>query len=379
MGELTVIIPMYNAEAYIEECIRSIIKQGDPVADIIIINDGSTDNGEAICKKLTACDSRISIISRENKGLSEARHTGIINCKTKYVTFVDADDFILEHAYDTAIEPMSDDVDMIVHEIARYYGPDKIRYDRHIIQEGRYDRRRIEKEVYPKLIWDFDRNCGGVDCSLCVRIIKTSLLKDMYTNLKSSYYYGEDAAIVYPLYKRIKNMMVINKCYYMHRQRIGSVASYIESDNFFDSVSELHHLLSEEFKDEGMLLKKQIDYFCLFSFEQRKRVYGDFDWHPDYLFPFDKIPSGRNLVLYGAGNVGKAYYRQLKKLNYCSKLLWVDKNYLELNMPDVKDPEEIADFDYDFIVIGIENTSICNSIKKRLVEEMHVDELKVLF
>ena len=99
MRLLSVVIPLYNQEKYIQQCIDSITNQSYSDIDIIVIDDGSTDKSNAICQELIKNDDRIRLIKKENGGVISAIEEGIRNCNTKYVTFVDADDFILKDAY----------------------------------------------------------------------------------------------------------------------------------------------------------------------------------------------------------------------------------------------------------------------------------------
>ena len=95
MSELvSVIIPMYNVEDYIENCLNSIISQTYRNIEIILVNDGSSDNTLYICERYAKDDDRIKIFSQRNKGVSSARNLALNNIKGKYFLFVDSDDFI---------------------------------------------------------------------------------------------------------------------------------------------------------------------------------------------------------------------------------------------------------------------------------------------
>ena len=94
MSKLSVIVPLYNQEKYIEQCIKSIQNQKIEGLNIIVVDDGATDNSGRICDALAEKDSRISVIHQENKGLAGARYAGIKFSNSEYVTFVDADDFV---------------------------------------------------------------------------------------------------------------------------------------------------------------------------------------------------------------------------------------------------------------------------------------------
>ena len=96
---ISIIIPAYNAEKYIEKCLQSIIYQEYKDFEVIIVNDGSTDNTKEICKKYADLDSRIRLISTENKGAGSARNTGLTEAQGRYISFIDADDFVSENYY----------------------------------------------------------------------------------------------------------------------------------------------------------------------------------------------------------------------------------------------------------------------------------------
>lgn len=99
MIEVSIIVPIYNKEKHLKRCIDSILNQTLKNIEIILVNDGSTDNSLEICKNYARTDSRIKIINKENEGVSKARNDGILASSGSYVGFVDADDYIDENMY----------------------------------------------------------------------------------------------------------------------------------------------------------------------------------------------------------------------------------------------------------------------------------------
>lgn len=379
--KLTVIVPLYNQEKYIEQCVKSIMYQTYKDIDILIIDDGSTDESYNICNRLAGNDNRIRIVKQENKGLSGARRTGIDYAETDYVTFVDADDFILQDAYIFAENSMQKNIDMIFFEISRYSDQNNINRERHILDDGYYDRQRIEQQVYPRLIWNFSRNTPGIECSLCVRIVKRELLKQIYELLDNDgLYYGEDIAVTYPLYTKIVDMQVIGQSFYMHRQRNGTVASYLKKDSFLDDAYRLYKYLLKYFNmyvGKAELIK-QIEYFYMYSVNLRKMKYQDYHFERQFLFPFDKIEKGKSIILYGAGMVGKSYYTQMTQLNYCKDILWVDKNAAMIEDDRVQEITCIHNTVYDVILIAIENKKICRQVADELAG-LGIERNKIVF
>ena len=101
--KVSIIVPIYNTEKYLEKCIESIRKQTYSYLEIILVNDGSTDGSLDICTKYQKLDSRISVISQRNKGLVCSRKIGLLHAKGELVSFVDSDDWIEPDMYEQMV------------------------------------------------------------------------------------------------------------------------------------------------------------------------------------------------------------------------------------------------------------------------------------
>lgn len=95
---VSVIIPVYNVEAYLERCVRSVLDQSYSHLEILLIDDGSTDNSSSLCDSLALTDSRIIVFHKENGGLSSARNMGLEAANGDYLVYVDSDDLILDRS-----------------------------------------------------------------------------------------------------------------------------------------------------------------------------------------------------------------------------------------------------------------------------------------
>ena len=98
--KVSVIVPVYNVEKYIRRCLDSIISQTYKNLEIIIVDDGSTDNSGKICDKYALEDTRIQVIHKENEGIVSARKVGILRATGEYTTIVDSDDWVESRAYE---------------------------------------------------------------------------------------------------------------------------------------------------------------------------------------------------------------------------------------------------------------------------------------
>ena len=106
MPELSVIVPVYNAETYLRKCISSILQQTYGNLEVILVNDGSTDSSGKIAQEIAAEDERVKVINQHNQGVSSARNTGLRMAAGKYVGFVDADDWVEPSMYEILINEM---------------------------------------------------------------------------------------------------------------------------------------------------------------------------------------------------------------------------------------------------------------------------------
>lgn len=103
-SKVSIVVPVYNVEEYLDRCLNSLINQSHKNIEIVVVNDGSTDNGKEVCLQYSREDIRINYIEQENQGLSGARNTGIINATGEYLMFVDSDDYIELDAVETLLE-----------------------------------------------------------------------------------------------------------------------------------------------------------------------------------------------------------------------------------------------------------------------------------
>ena len=104
--KISIIVPVYNVEAYLERCVESILKQTYTNLEILLVNDGSTDKSGELCDKLALRDHRIRVIHKENGGLSDARNRGIDEASSNLIGFIDSDDYIDEDMYETLYRQM---------------------------------------------------------------------------------------------------------------------------------------------------------------------------------------------------------------------------------------------------------------------------------
>ena len=205
---ISVVINAYNAEKYINKCIDNVVNQTYKNLEILIVNDGSTDNTLEICKSYK--DDRIRIINQENMGLSMARNVGIDNAKGDYLYFVDADDFIdndtIEYLYNLCIEYNTDMSTCVPIDIYNYdYKKNKIK-EKVLIISG--------KDILNKILLSNDR----AGC-LWNKLIK----KELLVNLRFEDRIINDVAFVYKFVLKLDRIAYSNQNKYYYYRRNDSI------------------------------------------------------------------------------------------------------------------------------------------------------------
>ena len=244
---ITIIVPAYNVEKYIDRCINSIINQSYQNLQVIIVNDGSTDNTWEKCQRYE--DKRIEIYKKENGGLSDARNYGLKFAKGEYVAFVDSDDWI-----DTSMIS-------ILYEVIRKYSV-KIAvcepyyaYDDHI-----YSRQMDGKS------FELDK---GQALKMLVedRKFRTNAWNKLYSiDLweRIRFPYGrkyEDVATIYRIYDAVEKVGFINKPLYYYYQRNDSIVHSFNINSYMDyikGVKERREYLIEKYPEMNDLLDTSI-------------------------------------------------------------------------------------------------------------------------
>ena len=215
--KITVIIPFYNVEKYLGECLESVINQTYSNLEIICVNDCSPDNSIEIVEKYIQKDTRIQIIKHEtNKGLGAARNTGIKNTTGKYIYFIDSDDFIdlnyIEELYNS-IKSNRCDV-ACNNNILKYYEGAS--------NKNNFIRNNIEISLRNKKIKITNEIIRKLQVSACCKLYNTEIIKKYSIYFTEGVKY-EDYAFFYKYFSSINSITVINTSNYYYRQRENSI------------------------------------------------------------------------------------------------------------------------------------------------------------
>lgn len=243
---VSIIIPIYNIEKYIEECVNSVLTQSYENIEIILVDDGSKDKSPIICDNLCKKDNRVQVIHKKNGGLSSARNAGIKVAKGDYIAFIDGDDYWNDKEFlqDAVKYIVESDADFINYGLKKYYEKEDI------MQEGKYifDRNSIDINDKKKTL-DYLISNNLYISSACTKLVKRQTIQDNNLIFREGIF-SEDVDWSVRLLVCSKRIDVINKTPYVYRYRSNSISKTLGIKNVEDLIGNIEKSISYISKDD---------------------------------------------------------------------------------------------------------------------------------
>ncbi len=375
---LSIIVPVYNEEKHLNECVDSILAQSYNSYELILVDDGSTDSSPLICDKYGEND-KIKVIHKSNGGIVSARKAGVSVAIGQYIGFVDSDDWVDEFMYEDMIRVAEETGSDVVASgyIRENKGASTVLFNQ--CDEGYYDKNRMQKEIYPRMIaygtdWVNQRL---IHPHIVDKIFKAELIRPIIDQVDERIIWCEDMATVYPAILEADGIYIIKKAYYHYRKNESSVSYKIDRralDLYPLAIKELLKTCDKY----GGNLEKQLGYCFAFDLAEMLRIVFGMNYHKFYLFPISLFDKGNSIVIYGAGAVGWSYYNQAMNLDFFGRVTWTDSND-EKHNEIIVSPKDAFKETYDKILIAVENEEVSIQIKKDLIEEYGVSENIILW
>lgn len=251
--KFTVVIPVYNTEKYLEECVLSVTGQSFSDVEILLIDDGSTDGSPALCDKLAQSDARIRVIHKENGGAATARNLGIKEALGKYVMFLDSDDWLDGDAIETlAAHADKNDADVIRFNYVREFGDKQLFKKNTFLEERVYsdaECRNVCRQIlgltgeelsHPENM-NFLASCG-------FNAYKTDLLRQSGVEFIPIQQIGSfvDGLFNFCVFMNVKSFEFIDKPFYHYRKTNETAATVNYRKNYIARQLILFDKLKEE-------------------------------------------------------------------------------------------------------------------------------------
>lgn len=242
MPKLSVIVPVYNVESYVEKCLRTLVEQTLEDIEIIVVNDGSTDNSKETVQKIAKqFPNKIVYVEKENGGLSDARNYGMPYAKGEYIAFLDADDYIEKDAYQKMYElAKKEDSDMVECDFYWEY-PNKQKKD---IGEIYHNKKEMLEKIRV-VAWN--------------KLIKKEVLEKAKVTFPKGYRY-EDVEFTYKLIPFIEKVSFLKEPCIHYIQREGSISNS-QNERTKEIFQVLDHVI-KDYQEKGIYeeYKKELEY-----------------------------------------------------------------------------------------------------------------------
>lgn len=242
MSLLSIIVPVYNMERFLGECVDSILNQNFTDFELILVDDGSKDASPDLCDEYAKKDSRVKVIHKANGGVSSARNMGLDAAKSDYVALIDSDDFVDANMYGVMVgEMMASDYDLVV------CGYDYVDEDSRVQRPYNTAPNRVLDKN--QLIYEFLNIDPTVRFGTCNKVFKRQLIGDLRydENLKS----GEDGEFLFRYIMKMTNpTLFVEKPFFKNRERQGSATHGGLSGESLIGGIKMHKKMAQEIKKE---------------------------------------------------------------------------------------------------------------------------------
>lgn len=257
--KISVIIPAYNVEKYIEQCLRSIMNQTYKNLEIIVVNDGSKDGTGEIIKRLAKEDDRIVFIDQENQGVSASRNNALARVDSDFVMFVDSDDWLDLDTCEYLIEEIKkENADVVLFGYVREYKeksmPKAMFDEERIVFEGQDVKDKIHRRVFGPIGEEL-ANPGKLNAltSTCMEIIKTDIIKNLRFVPMKELGLCEDGYFNISVLKNAQKVVFVKKYFYHYRKIIdGASLSQKKNDNTYEDAKKFNGHLLKLIEDENL-------------------------------------------------------------------------------------------------------------------------------
>ena len=244
MPKVSVIIPVYKVEKYLERCVASIQKQTLRDMEIILVDDGSPDNCPALCDQLAQTDDRIQVIHKENGGVAAARNSGLDAAQGEYIAFVDSDDYIEPDMYERMVNTAEmQDCDVVLCDCIKEFGEHTELYT-HNIRKGKYSREQLENEYFPHLLM-LENVEYPATISNCILLFRRELTASV--RYLDGVRYSEDLLFGAQLLYRAKSFYYLKGQAYYHYYMNDQSATHKFVPDKWNDYLRLHRGIQQEF------------------------------------------------------------------------------------------------------------------------------------
>ncbi len=232
--KVSVIVPIYNVEKYLDRCVDSLINQTLKDIEIILVDDESPDNCPAMCDNYSKQDSRIKVIHKKNGGLGFARNSGIDNALGEYVAFVDSDDYLDLDFYEKLYNSAKDNGAQICLAGMTVVNKGNKTSRENIFSNQVFDKDEVLKKLLPSTLGSDENNEGFSSMSTCIGIFSLTLINENNIRFVSEReYISEDAIFDIDIYQKAERVSFIDSTGYYYVYNRASLTNSYKPERFY--------------------------------------------------------------------------------------------------------------------------------------------------
>ncbi len=369
MPLISVIIPFFNEERYLAQCIDSVIGQTYDNLEIILVDDGSTDKSVEISEKYLHLDNRVKRIQQKNGGLVCARKAGVAAANGEYITYVDGDDWIDQDRYSLMYEyGVKDGADIVASDVVAEYGNGISRV------YANYMRGVYEGEALKQILenWIDSKHFYLVNFfhSLCKHLYRKEVLFNPQVELDNRIWMAEDTAVHMQCLLKATSFANVQGAFYHYRKDKSSMTKLSSKKNSCAELvyDTLYPLLTAHSQAKVLCQELKIYMYSILLTAEYELLMKHCR---NYLFPFQKVKRGSRIVLYGSGAFGRQLISYLQREDFVDVVMVCGADYgkrLEIDGRDsiVLPPAEVKNYEYDYIVVAATHYAVCRDIVSQL-------------
>lgn len=374
---VSIIVPVYNIENYIEKCLESIKEQTFSNLEVLVIDDGSTDQSGVICDEFAEKDDRFIIIHKSNAGLVSARKKGLELAHGEYCLHIDGDDWIEPRMVECLLRRAERDQSDLVQSGFITSRGQKTCYDDFFLDE-------ISESARTDILQQWLEQKPFLGSQMVTKIYKTSFIKKCYMFVPDEHSYGEDYLAYLFVLKNAVKISSVPDIFYHYTLREDSLShKYRSIEKLFKVdlfLMELYGKLVEFFPlCDKELIEESLLRINIFGVQQFIEATGNHLQY--YLYPDIDHIRGKKIVIYGAGKMGRDFYLQISSYEDINIVSWVDKNYehCSYDFCRVNPIDSINEDSFDFVIIAIKDKKEAYTAAKELHLRLGVDEEVILW
>lgn len=372
--KVSIVVPVYNTEQYLQRCFNSICGQTLKEIEIILVDDGSDDGSGKICDAYAAKDTRIHVIHQANGGLVSARQAGLGVAIGEYIGFVDSDDWVEPDMYQALYElAVSNKADVVVEGIVDEIG-DECWRRLNTLPHGKYETVKEKETLCGSMISCKNFFCLGIQPYLCNKLVRRDLAFLHINKVPRSIQVGEDAAAMYPMFAQAGVIVVSDTAHYHYCHRdMSMMQDNRQEEREYENAVLLQSFLEKRFQELGVYerMREQLRRYAVNNL--LTRTYGKCVEmnRGGVLFPFVDIFPEDTIVLYGAGAFGQAVYQYVASYEKWKMKAWIDQRalaYQRLKL-EVRTLEEVEIEESDKIVVAVLSETAYWQIRETLMRK----------